>query len=95
MLEEYIGLIASLLTLGMYIGTIDQIKDVIHNKTSYGVSPTLYFMMILNCLSWTIYGIIILNYYILIPNMVGATLATSTLIVIFKYHLNPPFKNFS
>lgn len=82
---EIIGLIASISAILMFISPIDQIKDIIRDKTSHTVSPLIYGMMILNCSFWVIYGLGINNTYIIIPNFIGAILGVITLIVILKY----------
>ncbi len=82
---ETIGLIASFFAILMFTSTIDQMRDIIRDKTSHTVSPLLYGLMILNCTFWVIYGFGINSIYIIIPNSIGAILGFITLIVIFKY----------
>ena len=85
---ETIGLIASIITIIMFISPVDQIRDIIKDKTSHGVSPIIYGMMILNGIFWVIYGLGINNNFIIIPNAVGAVLGAVTLTVIYRYR--PP-----
>jgi len=82
---ETIGLIASIFAILMFISPIDQIRDIIRDKTSHTVSPLIYFLMILNCFFWVLYGLGINNIYIITPNAIGAFLGLGTLIIIFKY----------
>lgn len=82
---ETIGLIASIFAILMFISPIDQIRDIIRDKTSHTVSPLIYFLMILNCSFWVLYGLGINNIYIITPNAIGAFLGLATLIIIFKY----------
>jgi solute carrier family 50 protein (sugar transporter) len=82
---EIIGLIASIFAILMFISPIDQIRDIIKDKTSHTVSPLIYFMMIFNCFFWVLYGIGINNIYITTPNAVGVFLGVATLIVIYRY----------
>ncbi|HML04693.1 MAG TPA: SemiSWEET family transporter [Methanobacterium sp.] len=82
---ETIGLIASIFAILMFISPIDQIRDIIRDKTSHTVSPLIYFLMILNCFFWVLYGLGINNIYIITPNAIGAFLGLATLIIIFKY----------
>ena len=82
---ETIGLIASVFAILMFISPVDQIRDIIRDKTSHTVSPLIYFLMILNCFFWVLYGLGINNAYIVTPNAIGAFLGLSTLIIIFKY----------
>ena len=85
MLIEIIGLIASITAILMFISPIDQIRDIIKDKTSRGVSPVIYGMMIINCVFWVIYGFGVNNIYIITPNAIGAILGFITLSVIYKY----------
>jgi solute carrier family 50 protein (sugar transporter) len=82
---EIIGLIASIFAILMFISPIDQIRDIIKDKTSHTVSPLIYFMMIFNCFFWVLYGLGINNIYITTPNAVGVFLGVATLIVIYRY----------
>lgn len=82
---ETIGLIASIVSILMFISPIDQIRDIIKYRTSHEVSPILYGMMIINCIFWVIYGLGINNMFITVPNAIGFFLGIATLIVIFKY----------
>lgn len=80
-----IGLIASIFAILMFISPIDQIRDIIRDKTSHTVSPLIYFMMIFNCFFWVLYGLGNNDIYIITPNTIGAFLGLATLIVIYRY----------
>ncbi|WP_414468607.1 SemiSWEET family transporter [Methanobacterium sp. ACI-7] len=82
---ETIGLIASIFAILMFISPIDQIRDIMRDKTSHTVSPIMYLMMILNCFFWVIYGLGINDFYIITPNAIGIFLGMATVIVIFRY----------
>jgi solute carrier family 50 protein (sugar transporter) len=82
---ETIGLIASIFAILMFISPIDQIREIIRDRTSHTVSPLIYFLMILNCFFWVLYGLGINNIYIITPNAIGVFLGLATLIVIYKY----------
>jgi|GEM_PF-2000197 len=82
---ETIGLIASITAVIMFISPVDQIRDILNDKTSHGVSPVLYGMMIVNCTFWVTYGLGINNMFITVPNAVGVFLGSATLIVIYLY----------
>lgn len=82
---EIIGLIASIFAIIMFVSPIDQIRDIIRDKTSHTVSPLIYFMMIFNCFFWVLYGLGINNIYIITPNTIGAFLGLATLFVIYRY----------
>lgn len=82
---ETIGLIASIISILMFISPIDQIRDIIKYKASHEVSPILYGMMIINCIFWVLYGFGINNTFIIVPNTIGFFLGIATLVVIYKY----------
>ncbi|MCZ3367012.1 MULTISPECIES: SemiSWEET family transporter [Methanobacterium] len=82
---QTIGLIASIITIIMFISPVDQIRDIIKDKTSHGVSPIIYGMMIINGICWVTYGFGINNSFIIVPNAVGAVLGAATLFIIYKY----------
>lgn len=82
---ETIGLIASIFAVLVFISPLDQIRDIVRDKTSHTVSPLIYFMMIFNCFFWVLYAMGKNDIYILVPNTIGVFLGLATLIVIFKY----------
>ncbi|MGZ7043444.1 MAG: SemiSWEET family transporter [Methanobacterium sp.] len=82
---EIIGLIASIFAIIMFISPIDQIRDIIRDKTSHTVSPLIYLMMIFNCSFWVLYGLGKNDMFITTPNAIGAFLGLATLIVVLKY----------
>ena len=84
---QTIGLIASIITIIMFISPLDQIRDIIKDKTSHGVSPIIYGMMIINGIFWVMYGFGINNSFIIVPNAVGSILGTATLIIIYNTDL--------
>jgi uncharacterized protein with PQ loop repeat len=85
MLIETIGLIASFTAILMFISPVDQIRDILKDKSSHGISPVIYGMMIINCVFWVTYGFGVNNIYIITPNVIGAILGFITLLIIFKY----------
>ena len=85
---ETIGLIASMTAILMFASPIAQIKSIIENKTSDGISPVIYMTMAINCTFWTAYGIGMHDIYIITPNMLGIILGLVTLIVIYSYKQN-------
>ncbi|MCK9151681.1 SemiSWEET family sugar transporter [Methanobacterium alcaliphilum] len=82
---EAVGLMASIAALIVFISPLDQIRTILKFKKSDEVSPALYMAMIVNCSLWTIYGMGINNWFILVPNAVGMVLGAVTLFFIFKY----------
>ncbi|MGF7118900.1 SemiSWEET family transporter [Methanobacterium oryzae] len=82
---ETIGLIASIFAMLMFISPIDQMRDIIRDKTSHTVSPLIYFMMIFNCFFWVLYGLGKNDVFIITPNAIGAFLGLATLIIIYHY----------
>ncbi|MGB9936830.1 MAG: SemiSWEET family transporter [Methanobacterium sp.] len=82
---ETIGLIASFFAILMFISPIDQIKDIIRDKTSHTVSPIMYLVMIINCFCWVIYGLGTNDFFIVTPNAIGIFLGLATVIIIFRF----------
>ncbi len=82
---EIIGLIASILAIIMFISPVDQIRDILRDKTSHTVSPLIYLVMIFNCSFWVLYGLGKNDIFIATPNAIGALLGFLTLLVILKY----------
>lgn len=82
---EIIGIIASILAIIMFISPLDQIRDILRDKTSHTVSPLIYLVMVFNCSLWVLYGLGKKDIFITTPNAIGAFLGFLTLLVILKY----------
>jgi solute carrier family 50 protein (sugar transporter) len=82
---DVIGSLACLFTFLMYLSTIDQMRTVLKTGNSKEVSEILYWVMFFNCFFWSIYGLYLSNYYIIIPNFVGCVLSLTTASVVLKY----------
>lgn len=82
---ETIGLLASFMAVVMFVSPLDQIRNILRIKKSDEVTPVLYGAMVINCSLWTVYGLGISNWFIVMPNAIGVMLGMVTLGVIFRY----------
>lgn len=82
---ETIGLLASCMAVVMFVSPLDQIRNIVKIKKSDEISPVLYVAMVLNCSLWTVYGLGISNWFIVMPNAIGVVLGMVTLGFIFHY----------
>jgi len=83
-LENMIGWIATSITI-VYtaLGLPSQIKKVITNKSTHGLSLFMTIMMFLTFTSWIFYAVVKSDLFILVPNTIGA-LCTIVLLILFR-----------
>ncbi len=82
---EIIGIIAGVLTT---VAALPQIIKAWSSKKVDDVSPWMFCVLVLGVFLWTIYGIIKVDYPIIVTNGISVVLNTTMLILIFKYRNN-------
>ena len=78
-LYESIGILAAILTTSAFI---PQVYKIYKEKKAQGVSLTMYLIMFVGVLLWSVYGILIGSIAIIIANSVTAIL--QLFVIIFK-----------
>ena len=81
-----LGWIASIITV-IYtsLGLPSQIKKNYHLKTTKGLSLFLFIFLCMTFISWVVYGVMKPDWFIVVPNGLGAFFSFIIIIQIFYY----------
>ncbi|XP_002969669.2 bidirectional sugar transporter SWEET1 [Selaginella moellendorffii] len=81
----FAGLPAAIVTVAMYASPLTVMRLVIKTKSVEYMPFLLSFSIFVNSVAWTIYGVLQLDYFILISEGLGAILGTSQLVLYALY----------
>ncbi|KAL7674913.1 hypothetical protein ACOME3_001184 [Neoechinorhynchus agilis] len=83
--RRLIGLICVFLAIFMFASPLDSMCNVVNQRATSGMSFKLSFMTLLAGIIWASYGIVLADYYVFLPNMIGCCLGIIqvTLFLIF------------
>ncbi|KAJ8946983.1 hypothetical protein NQ318_019064 [Aromia moschata] len=84
-LEFRYGLIVTILMLLLLASPLLDIKEILEKKDASSIPFPLTFMGTVVTFLWLIYGVILLNYFMIFQNVVGFGLCLFQLILIFMY----------
>ncbi|KAJ0977744.1 hypothetical protein J5N97_013218 [Dioscorea zingiberensis] len=80
-----IGFLCAALTVGMYASPLAAMSMVIKTKSVEYMPFFLSFFLFLNAGVWTIYAVLVRDYFIGVPNAIGFILGTAQLILYMLY----------
>ncbi|XP_023029089.1 sugar transporter SWEET1 isoform X2 [Leptinotarsa decemlineata] len=88
-LEYRYGLIVTLLMLLLIASPLLDLKQIIEKKDASSIPFPLTFMGAIVSFLWLLYGIILMNEFMMIQNAIGFVLCVGQLILIFMYPARP------
>ncbi|XP_066933761.1 sugar transporter SWEET1-like [Clytia hemisphaerica] len=80
-----LGLFASTVTVLMFGSPLSVLRVVIATKSSEQISFPLSLMTVCNCFSWLVYGYLIKDSYVQVPNFFGLVLGIIQVLTIYQY----------
>ncbi|KAL4166194.1 hypothetical protein KRP22_013459 [Phytophthora ramorum] len=83
--ETALGFIMVACTTGMYASPMATIVHVVRTKTATSMPFTMGVVNVLNSFCWGVYGALIHNMFLLIPNIIGVTLSLTQMLVTYIY----------
>jgi uncharacterized protein with PQ loop repeat len=83
--ETALAFVASTYGIVMAISPLLQIREIVRNKTSAGVSAAYQRVLLVGFVLWLCYGIASDNWAIIVPNVVAAFVAVATITVTMRY----------
>uniref|UniRef100_A0A6N2KBY2 Bidirectional sugar transporter SWEET n=1 Tax=Salix viminalis TaxID=40686 RepID=A0A6N2KBY2_SALVM len=81
----FVGIICAALTIGMYAAPLSAMKRVVETKSVEYMPFLLSFFLFLNGGVWSVYSVLVKDFYIGVPNAVGFVLGSAQLILYLKY----------
>ncbi|KAB5529199.1 hypothetical protein DKX38_019280 [Salix brachista] len=81
----FVGILCAALTIGMYAAPLSAMKRVVETKSVEYMPFLLSFFLFLNGGVWSIYSVLVKDFYIGVPNAVGFVLGSAQLILYLMY----------
>ncbi|KAJ6694512.1 hypothetical protein OIU85_005216 [Salix viminalis] len=81
----FVGVLCAALTIGMYAAPLSAMKLVIQTKSVEYMPFFLSFFLFLNGGVWSVYALLVKDYYIGVPNAFGFVLGSAQLILYMVY----------
>ncbi|KAJ6876706.1 SWEET16a [Populus alba x Populus x berolinensis] len=81
----FVGVLCAALTIGMYAAPLSAMKRVIRTRSVQYMPFFLSFFLFLNGGVWSVYAVLVKDYYIGVPNVVGFVLGSAQLILYMIY----------
>lgn len=85
----FVGVLCAALTIGMYAAPLSAMKRVIRTRSVQYMPFFLSFFLFLNGGVWSVYAVLVKDYYIGVPNVVGFVLGSAQLILYMIYRNKP------
>ncbi|CAM8911606.1 unnamed protein product [Rhodiola kirilowii] len=80
-----VGFVCALFTIGMYAAPLGAMRNVVRTKSVEYMPFFLSFFLFLNAGVWTFYAVLVKDYYVGVPNLIGLFLGLSQLILYAVY----------
>ncbi|KAJ6762645.1 BIDIRECTIONAL SUGAR TRANSPORTER SWEET16 [Salix purpurea] len=81
----FVGILCAALTIGMYAAPLSAMKRVVRTKSVEYMPFLLSFFLFLNGGVWSVYSVLVKDFYIGVPNAVGFVLGSAQLILYLMY----------
>ncbi|WVZ56872.1 hypothetical protein U9M48_007343 [Paspalum notatum var. saurae] len=80
-----VGLLCAALTIGMYAAPLGAMRTVVKTRSVEYMPFSLSFFLFLNGGVWSVYSVLVKDYFIGIPNAIGFVLGTAQLVLYLAY----------
>ncbi|EGC36063.1 hypothetical protein DICPUDRAFT_78286 [Dictyostelium purpureum] len=86
---ERLGFQASVVCILMFAAPLERLFQIIKIKNSEGMLKGVAVLSMMCSLSWLVFGLLIIDKYIYIPNFLASLISITQLLVILKYPPSP------
>jgi uncharacterized protein with PQ loop repeat len=83
--ESTLAFSAALWAIAMALGPVLQIRRIVDQQSSRGVSISFFFVLLIGFGLWVAYGIAAANLALIVPNTVAAIVMVATIGVAIRY----------
>jgi MtN3 and saliva related transmembrane protein len=87
MSEDVLGAAAAFWGILMAVSPSLQIRKMLHHRSSREVSIAYFWVLLVGFTLWVAYGVVIENWFLVVPNAVAFTVASTTIAVALRYRL--------
>lgn len=84
-----VGLLCAALTIGMYAAPLGAMRTVVKSRSVEYMPFSLSFFLFLNGGVWSVYSLLVKDYFIGVPNAIGFVLGTAQLVLYLAYRKAP------
>ena len=88
-MESTLGFIAATWAIAMALGPVLQIRKIIENKSSRGVSVGYFLILLVGFALWLAYGIAASSLVLIVPNILAAIVTAATVVTALRYRRFP------
>ncbi|CAL4922565.1 unnamed protein product [Urochloa decumbens] len=85
-----VGLLCVALTIGMYAAPMGAMRTVVKTRSVEYMPFSLSFFLFLNGGVWSVYSVLVKDYFIGVPNAIGFVLGTAQLVLYMAYRKATP-----
>ncbi|RLN16414.1 bidirectional sugar transporter SWEET16-like [Panicum miliaceum] len=85
-----VGVLCAALTIGMYAAPLGAMRTVVKTRSVEYMPFSLSFFLFLNGGVWSVYSVLVKDYFIGVPNAVGFVLGTAQLVLYMAYRKATP-----
>ena len=89
MFETVLGFTAAAWGVLMAISPTLQIRKMLQHRSSREVSVAYFWVLLVGFVLWVAYGIVIENWYLIVPNAVAFTICATTIAVAWRFRVSP------
>jgi uncharacterized protein with PQ loop repeat len=84
-MESTLALSAAAWAIAMALGPVLQIRRIVDQQSSRGVSIAFFVVLLIGFGLWVVYGIAAANLALIVPNTVAAIVMVATIVVAIRY----------
>jgi MtN3 and saliva related transmembrane protein len=84
-LETVLGATAASWAILMAISPALQIRKIVRHRSSREVSIAYFWVLLVGFTLWIAYGIVIDNWFLIVPNAVALTVSAATIAVAYRF----------
>lgn len=86
--EDYLGMICVAATFALFASPLSELNRVLKERDPDSISSAITLAQTLNCAAWSLYGMLIGDIYVVVPNVAGLVLALIALGVKIRLQKN-------
>jgi MtN3 and saliva related transmembrane protein len=90
MLETLLGAAAASWAILMAISPALQIRKILRHRSSREVSIAYFWVLLIGFALWIAYGVVLENWFLIVPNAVALTVSAATIAVALRYRPGIP-----
>mmetsp|Transcript_19702 Transcript_19702/g.32379 ORF Transcript_19702/g.32379 Transcript_19702/m.32379 type:complete len:236 (-) Transcript_19702:660-1367(-) len=83
--RKVVGIVATTMAMALFLSPLVTMLTVIKEKDSASINRGFMIAQIINCGMWSLYGLVIVDPFVIIPNVFGFGLGIAQLVLVFMF----------